>query len=71
MRVTTVQTKIDLSSVGTRFNDFKENELSKAINTDDRNEIIVKSWEKYAGSLESVWSRIKAIAYRPRVIFRE
>jgi ATP-dependent helicase IRC3 len=50
MKVTTVQTKVDLSSVGTRYNDFKENELSKAINTLDRNDIIVKSWEKYAAS---------------------
>lgn len=49
MKVTTVQTKVDLSSVGTRYNDFKEKELSRAINTIDRNDIIVKSWEKYAG----------------------
>jgi hypothetical protein len=51
MKVTTIQTKIDLSKVGTRFNDFKEKELSRAINTDDRNDIIVKSWQKYAGTL--------------------
>ncbi|KAG2176795.1 hypothetical protein INT44_007459 [Umbelopsis vinacea] len=50
MKVTTVQTKVDLSSVGTRYNDFKESELSKAINTLDRNDIIIKSWEKYAAS---------------------
>jgi len=50
MKVTTVQTKVDLSSVGTRYNDFKEKELSKAINTNQRNDIIVKSWEKYAAS---------------------
>lgn len=48
MRVTTVNTDVDLDRVGTTKLDFKQAELSHAVNTDTRNEVIVSSWKKYA-----------------------
>ncbi|KAL0095112.1 P-loop containing nucleoside triphosphate hydrolase protein [Phycomyces blakesleeanus] len=48
MRVTTVETSVDLTKVATRYDDFSPAELSKAVNTAARNETIIKSWQKYA-----------------------
>lgn len=48
MKVTTVNTDVDLDRVGTTKLDFKQAELSHAVNTDLRNEIIISSWKKYA-----------------------
>ncbi|KAI7891280.1 P-loop containing nucleoside triphosphate hydrolase protein [Mucor mucedo] len=48
MKVTTVNTHVDLENVGISKNDFKQSELSRAVNTDTRNEVIVSSWKKYA-----------------------
>ncbi|CAO3635437.1 unnamed protein product [Mucor hiemalis] len=48
MRVTTVNTDVDLDRVSTTKLDFKQAELSHAVNTDTRNEVIVSSWKKYA-----------------------
>ena len=42
---TTVEMKTDLSAVGTAFNgDFQTGALSRAINTDQTNELVVKTW---------------------------
>ncbi|KAI9021032.1 P-loop containing nucleoside triphosphate hydrolase protein [Phycomyces nitens] len=48
MKVTTVETSVDLSKVSTRYDDFLPGELSRAVNTAVRNKIIVQSWQKYA-----------------------
>lgn len=48
MRVTTVNTHVDLNHVGRNKFDFKLEELAHAVNTDTRNEVIVSSWKKYA-----------------------
>jgi ATP-dependent helicase IRC3 len=47
LKITTVETSVDLSNVGIQHQDFKQNELSQAINISERNDIIVKSWQKY------------------------
>lgn len=38
---------MDLSKVGIQHQDFKQSELSQAINISERNDIIVRSWQKY------------------------
>ncbi|ORZ13201.1 P-loop containing nucleoside triphosphate hydrolase protein [Absidia repens] len=48
LKLTTVETSVDLSNVGIQRQDFKQSELSQAVNVSDRNEIIVRSWRKYA-----------------------
>ena len=48
MKVTTVNTNVDLESVGSTKLDFKLGELADAVNTDVRNDVIVSSWRKYA-----------------------
>lgn len=48
MRVTTVNTQVDLNHVGSGRHDFKQEELSRAVNTANRNEVILSSWKKYA-----------------------
>jgi len=42
------QTDIDLSGVQTRQGDFMESQLAQAVNTDDRNQLIVDSFLEYA-----------------------
>ncbi|KAI8089725.1 P-loop containing nucleoside triphosphate hydrolase protein [Halteromyces radiatus] len=48
LKITTVETSVDLSHVGIQQYDFKQSELSQAVNVDKRNDIIVRSWCKYA-----------------------
>ncbi|KAI9249001.1 P-loop containing nucleoside triphosphate hydrolase protein [Sporodiniella umbellata] len=48
MRVTTVKTKTDISSVRIQGSDFSISQLSNAVNTPTRNEIVLLSWKKYA-----------------------
>ncbi|RUP47328.1 putative DEAD/DEAH box helicase [Jimgerdemannia flammicorona] len=49
MKVTTIETKIDISDVKlNQFLDFKEADLSRRINTTERNDIVVRSHLKFA-----------------------
>lgn len=48
MKVTTINTHVDLDNVGVGQHDFKQAELSRAVNTKTRNEVILSSWKKYA-----------------------
>ncbi|KAI7866377.1 P-loop containing nucleoside triphosphate hydrolase protein [Spinellus fusiger] len=48
MKVTTVETYIDLTKVATQYDDFNIGDLSKAVNISARNLTIVQSWKKYA-----------------------
>ncbi|KAI8344337.1 P-loop containing nucleoside triphosphate hydrolase protein [Chlamydoabsidia padenii] len=50
LKITTVETSVDLSHVGIQQQDFKQKELSQAVNVSERNDIIVKSWQKYTQS---------------------
>lgn len=49
-----VATKTNLDQVHSRAGDFAEDELSDAVNTPERNAIIVKEWYKVAFGLKSV-----------------
>ncbi|KAI8140480.1 P-loop containing nucleoside triphosphate hydrolase protein [Fennellomyces sp. T-0311] len=48
IKVTTVQTSIDLSKVGTSYDDFQQAQLARAVNVDHRNKIVLESWKKFA-----------------------
>lgn len=48
LKITTVETSVDLSNVGIHQHDFKQGELSQAVNVSERNDIIVRSWRKYS-----------------------
>ncbi|KAI7853093.1 P-loop containing nucleoside triphosphate hydrolase protein [Circinella umbellata] len=48
IKVTTVQTSVDISNVATRNDDFQQGQLARAVNVEPRNDIIYQSWEKYA-----------------------
>ncbi|ORY91434.1 P-loop containing nucleoside triphosphate hydrolase protein [Syncephalastrum racemosum] len=48
LKVTTIETDVDLSHVATRYDDFSTPELSRAVNVETRNTIILESWKKYA-----------------------
>ncbi|KAI8979087.1 P-loop containing nucleoside triphosphate hydrolase protein [Mycotypha africana] len=50
MRVTTVDTQVDLTQVklSSSTGDFVKTQLAEAVNTKTRNQIIVSSWRKYA-----------------------
>jgi ATP-dependent helicase IRC3 len=48
MRVTTINTHVDLDHVRKSKTDFKLVDLSNAVNTPARNTVIVSSWKKYA-----------------------
>ncbi|KAI9478196.1 MAG: P-loop containing nucleoside triphosphate hydrolase protein [Benjaminiella poitrasii] len=48
MRVTMIQTNVDLSAVRHTKVDFVLKQLSSVVNTDARNKVIVSSWQKYA-----------------------
>lgn len=48
MRVTTVRTKTDIVDVKTYNADFIQKDLSNAVNTKNRNEVIVRSWLQFA-----------------------
>ncbi|CAO3626125.1 unnamed protein product [Cunninghamella blakesleeana] len=52
LKITTVETKLDISNVGIQNQDFKLSELSEAVNKLERNEIIVKSWIKYTQNID-------------------
>ena len=49
-----VSTKTNLDSVHTRLGDFAEKELADAVNTPERNAIIVKEWCKHAYGKKTV-----------------
>lgn len=49
-----VSTKTNLDTVHTRMGDFAEEELADAVNTPERNAIIVKEWCKHAYGLKTV-----------------
>jgi superfamily II DNA or RNA helicase len=49
-----VSTKTNLDSVHTRMGDFAEEELADAVNTPERNAIIVKEWCKHAYGKKTV-----------------
>lgn len=53
MRVTTVHTKVDLSKVATRYDDFQQAQLSRAVNIPLRNKIVFESWKKFAPGRKS------------------
>jgi ATP-dependent helicase IRC3 len=48
LRVTTVQTSVDLSKVKCLGDDFQQRQLANAVNTPERNELIVRSYMEYA-----------------------
>jgi superfamily II DNA or RNA helicase len=48
LRCVAVSTKINLDGVSTRMGDFAKNELANIVNTDNRNDLIVESYKKYA-----------------------
>ncbi|KAL1925412.1 uncharacterized protein VTP21DRAFT_295 [Calcarisporiella thermophila] len=48
VKVTTIKTTSDISQVRTHRSDFREGELSRAVNTPIRNEIVVRSYQKLA-----------------------
>ncbi|CAO0791960.1 unnamed protein product [Mucor circinelloides] len=48
MRVTIINTMIDLSAVRSTSEDFVQKDLAEAVNTNPRNQVIVSSWMKYA-----------------------
>jgi superfamily II DNA or RNA helicase len=48
-----VYTKTSLDKVGTKGGDFKEGELSEAVNTEQRNLEIVRAWQKLASERRS------------------
>lgn len=50
----TVETGTDLSAVRTRAGEFVESELAAAVNTDDRNRVVLDAWEKHAKGLRTV-----------------
>ncbi|KAA8906630.1 P-loop containing nucleoside triphosphate hydrolase protein [Sphaerosporella brunnea] len=53
VKFTTVQTNVDLSRVRATGNDFAVGELSRAVNTDQANETVVRSWLQKARQRES------------------
>ncbi|KAK4513704.1 uncharacterized protein ATC70_005709 [Mucor velutinosus] len=48
MRVTIINTMVDLSAVRSTSEDFVQKDLAEAVNTNPRNQVIVSSWIKYA-----------------------
>ncbi|KAI7899754.1 P-loop containing nucleoside triphosphate hydrolase protein [Cokeromyces recurvatus] len=48
MNVTTIKTEVDLDAVRRTKADFVLRDLSDAVNTDARNQVIVSSWQKYS-----------------------
>ena len=53
VKFTTVKTNVDLSFVGGRGGDFAPGELSKVVNTEHANEIVVRSWLEKAQERKS------------------
>lgn len=53
LKITTIETNVDLSRVATRYDDFSTAELSRAVNIETRNTIILESWKKYARNRKS------------------
>lgn len=49
---TTVQTHVDLSAVKQTRGDFNTADLSRAVNTNQTNDITVRSWMEKAGAPE-------------------
>ena len=43
-----VKTGVDLSDIKTTAGDYAEDQLSEAVNTDQRNAVVVKAWMEYA-----------------------
>ena len=54
-----IDTGTDIAKVKTRGGDFAVNELEEAVNTDDRNNLIVSAWKQHSG--------LPAIAFCPTV----
>lgn len=48
VKVTTIETSVDLSKVSIRNDDFSTSQLAAAVNTTSRNDVIFHSWQKYA-----------------------
>ncbi|RKP23421.1 P-loop containing nucleoside triphosphate hydrolase protein [Syncephalis pseudoplumigaleata] len=48
LRVTTIQTRVDLSKVKSLGDDFQQRQLANAVNTPERNELVVRSYLNYA-----------------------
>ncbi|KAI9301561.1 P-loop containing nucleoside triphosphate hydrolase protein [Cunninghamella echinulata] len=53
LKITTVETKTNISNVGIQNQDFKLGELAEAVNTSERNDIIVRSWLKYTQTMDN------------------
>ncbi|KAI9593954.1 P-loop containing nucleoside triphosphate hydrolase protein [Syncephalis fuscata] len=53
LRVTTIQTRVDLNKVKSLGNDFQQRQLANAVNTSERNELIVRSYQAYAEGRKS------------------
>ncbi|PHZ16287.1 P-loop containing nucleoside triphosphate hydrolase protein [Rhizopus microsporus ATCC 52813] len=53
MKVTTVQTSIDLSDVRHYGGDFVISQLSNAVNIRARNDVVISSWKNYAAGRQS------------------
>ncbi|KAI8058049.1 P-loop containing nucleoside triphosphate hydrolase protein [Syncephalis plumigaleata] len=53
LRVTTVQTRVDLSKVKSLGDDFQQRQLANAVNTPERNELVVRSYMEYANDRTS------------------
>lgn len=54
VRARTIRTKVDISNLHTRAGDFAESELSKAVNTDWRNSMIISAVENHAADRRSI-----------------
>ncbi|KAI9488383.1 P-loop containing nucleoside triphosphate hydrolase protein [Zychaea mexicana] len=52
IKVTTVETQVDLSKVHTRYDDFMQSQLARAVNVEQRNKTIYQSWTKFAATTE-------------------
>ncbi|ORX50573.1 P-loop containing nucleoside triphosphate hydrolase protein [Hesseltinella vesiculosa] len=53
LKVTTIETRVDLSSVSIQNHDFHPGQLSLAVNTTERNSIILNSWTKFAQAADT------------------
>jgi len=49
LRVTTIKTDVDLSKVKSSYEDFIVNDLSKYLNVESRNDVIVRAYLELAG----------------------
>ncbi|RKP09189.1 P-loop containing nucleoside triphosphate hydrolase protein, partial [Thamnocephalis sphaerospora] len=54
LRVTTITTNVDLNKVRSLANEFQQKQLSNAVNTPERNELVVRSFLEYGTGRRSI-----------------